>query len=354
MERAAAIGLLALAALALVLPASVPAHEAATPEPAGADWFATARAFQERNGSRHVYVCPADGKPQTTYGTDIYTDDSSVCTAAAHVGVIDTANGGTVTIEMRPGEQSYRALTLNGITTLPWSSWNSSFVVVSAQRGGGAAGVKMGGADMDHGVDGDCHRASRPQRLALPLRLPVRRHRQPARLGHERRHRRQRRVHRRGAGRPGHAGGGRRSDDRGPPGPAQLRGLHPQRRHLARLRRVRRQLRLRRRGADPGQPGRGRRRRWTTTTTFDVSVTAPLGDVDRCAERDRAGVNGRPFTVTVPVVVAVGGAAAFRRLVAVVVVAPPPPRRRPRPGCRGSAARRRNEAAAEPAEVRAR
>jgi hypothetical protein len=53
-----------------------------------------------------------------------------VCTAAAHVGVITVEDGGDVTIEIRPGEDSYDGSERNGITTLDYPSWGGSFVIV--------------------------------------------------------------------------------------------------------------------------------------------------------------------------------------------------------------------------------
>ncbi|MGH8957914.1 MAG: LCCL domain-containing protein [Acidimicrobiia bacterium] len=81
------------------------------------------------NGQRFDYECPAGGEPDSAWGIDVYTDDSSVCTAAVHVGVITVDEGGTVTIEIRPGEDSYEGSTRNGITTFSYGVWAGSFVV---------------------------------------------------------------------------------------------------------------------------------------------------------------------------------------------------------------------------------
>jgi hypothetical protein len=78
-------------------------------------------------GSRFTYACPAGGTASSAWGTDVYTHDSSICTAAVHVGRIDLAGGGAVTIEMMPGQASYPGSTRNGITTSTWGSWGCSF-----------------------------------------------------------------------------------------------------------------------------------------------------------------------------------------------------------------------------------
>ena len=89
-----------------------------------------------RNGAANmvqtIYICPANpgAAGGSVWGTDIYTDDSSICRAAVHFGVLTAATGGTITVEIRPGEASYAATTRNGITTSSWGSWNRSFVLI--------------------------------------------------------------------------------------------------------------------------------------------------------------------------------------------------------------------------------
>ncbi len=88
-------------------------------------------------GSR-AYSCPANGTPRLVLGTDVYEDDSYVCTAAVHAGRITLAKGGSVTIEMRPGQDSYTGSTRNGITSQSYRSGNGSFVIVGASGSTGA------------------------------------------------------------------------------------------------------------------------------------------------------------------------------------------------------------------------
>ena len=93
-------------------------------------WRANATPHRGMDGQQFEYECPAGGEPDTVWGTDVYTDDSSVCTAAVHVGLITLEEGGTVTIEIRPGEDSYESSERNGIETSPYPAWGGSFVVV--------------------------------------------------------------------------------------------------------------------------------------------------------------------------------------------------------------------------------
>jgi hypothetical protein len=62
-------------------------------------------------------------------GTDIYTLDSSICNAAVHAGKLTMESGGPVTIELRPGESSYKGTTRNGIKTNDYGKYGQSFVV---------------------------------------------------------------------------------------------------------------------------------------------------------------------------------------------------------------------------------
>ncbi|XP_029474005.1 uncharacterized protein LOC115100013 [Rhinatrema bivittatum] len=74
--------------------------------------------------------CPAGclSQNRNVWGTDTYTDDSSICRAAAHAGLLTDA-GGQVTVEKRPGQNSYQGTTRNGITTISYGAWHGSFVV---------------------------------------------------------------------------------------------------------------------------------------------------------------------------------------------------------------------------------
>lgn len=102
---------------------------------ANVNWAAQADSLRGRNNQRFTYSCPAGGPASgRVWGTDVYTDDSSICTAAVHAGAITIAAGGTVTIEMRPAETSYRGSVRNGIASKSYGAYAGSFVIVSNQR----------------------------------------------------------------------------------------------------------------------------------------------------------------------------------------------------------------------------
>jgi hypothetical protein len=96
----------------------------------GVGWSATAARHRGRHGERLTYFCPAGGPAGGVRGTDTYADDSSVCGAAVHAGVISIFGGGTVTIEIRPGEDAYHGSTRNGLVSEVFGPSPGSFVFV--------------------------------------------------------------------------------------------------------------------------------------------------------------------------------------------------------------------------------
>lgn len=99
------------------------------------NWGTQADSLRGRNGQQFTFVCPAQGTLGRLWGTDVYTDDSSICTAAVHAGLITTLRGGTVTIQVRPGASSYSGTSRNGATSNGYGSWSGSFVFVGGQVG---------------------------------------------------------------------------------------------------------------------------------------------------------------------------------------------------------------------------
>lgn len=87
------------------------------------------------SGDEAVLDCPTGPERLARYaiwGDGRYTSDSSVCTAAVHAGVITTAGGGRVRVARHPGQDRYRSVTRNGVTSSAYGSWPSSFSVAAA------------------------------------------------------------------------------------------------------------------------------------------------------------------------------------------------------------------------------
>jgi hypothetical protein len=101
-----------------------------TADPA-ASWRLTAAEYRGQNGTTVTIDCTPDGELGSLWGDNPYTDDSSICTAGVHAGVITVTDGGEVEIEITPGEESYGDSQSNGVTSRPYGSWGGSFVVVT-------------------------------------------------------------------------------------------------------------------------------------------------------------------------------------------------------------------------------
>ena len=93
-------------------------------------WSDDAAAYRGKDNLRFSFTLPAGGSNTGVWGTDVYTDDSSIGAAAVHAGVITFAAGGTVTIRILPGRSSYTGSTRNGVTSLDYTDWDGSFEFV--------------------------------------------------------------------------------------------------------------------------------------------------------------------------------------------------------------------------------
>ena len=85
-------------------------------------------------GTRALFRCPADCRDTfaVVYGTDVYSDDSDLCRAAIHAGVVTDA-GGTGEVTFLVGQEEYVGSERNGVTSLDWLfGWDQSFEVRAA------------------------------------------------------------------------------------------------------------------------------------------------------------------------------------------------------------------------------
>jgi predicted small lipoprotein YifL len=82
-----------------------------------------------QNNTLHTFYV-VGSSDSSVWGSDVYTDDSPIATAAVHAGLLEVGEGGTVTIRILPGLASYEGTTRNGITTLNYGSWDGSYEFV--------------------------------------------------------------------------------------------------------------------------------------------------------------------------------------------------------------------------------
>ena len=101
------------------------------------------QACPERLVGQASLVCDCSAEAAAAgaiWGADLYTDDSAICRAALHAGIIP-ASGGTIWVFERPGQQSYPAVTRNGVASSAWPAWQRS---IAFRPAGEAAAADYG------------------------------------------------------------------------------------------------------------------------------------------------------------------------------------------------------------------
>lgn len=104
------------------------------------DWNTQGSALQGFANQQVVLTCPPNGSVAKVFGTDTYSADSSICTAAVHSGIINTANGGVVIVNIEPGQNSYSASNRNGISSFNDGRSQGSFSFANRQTNPGGSG----------------------------------------------------------------------------------------------------------------------------------------------------------------------------------------------------------------------
>jgi len=69
------------------------------------------------------------------YGTDIYTDDSSLSAAAVHANALKVGETGLVKVTILAGQDSYASTIRNGVRSSTWNQYPGSFKVQALFRG---------------------------------------------------------------------------------------------------------------------------------------------------------------------------------------------------------------------------
>ncbi len=94
-------------------------------------------AFRGQMGRRVTFVCPA-AVPLTAalWGTDVYTDDSPVCTAAVHAGALKPGAPGAVTVVVGGAVATFKGTTRNGVTSREYRGHPGSYIFESGEPPG--------------------------------------------------------------------------------------------------------------------------------------------------------------------------------------------------------------------------
>lgn len=112
-------------AVARPMPPRQPPQQNQPPPTPG--WSQNATQWRGRIGQSFSMNCPGNGTAGVVWGTDVYTDDSSLCTAAAHAGRLTMAQGGSVVVYVWPGQQRYAGSARGGVTSSDYGPWPGSF-----------------------------------------------------------------------------------------------------------------------------------------------------------------------------------------------------------------------------------
>lgn len=71
-------------------------------------------------GKTFTCICPALADPASVYGTDVYTPDSGLCTAAVHAGALRQGAAGSVIFQIVASPPVFKGTTRNGIKSEVW------------------------------------------------------------------------------------------------------------------------------------------------------------------------------------------------------------------------------------------
>lgn len=86
-----------------------------------------------RNRVGQSYLTEVTGSSSgSLWGSDVYTDDSDLGTAAAHAGVLAVGQRGVVRVTILGPGNGFQGVQRNVVTSSSWSSWDGSFRVESA------------------------------------------------------------------------------------------------------------------------------------------------------------------------------------------------------------------------------
>jgi len=86
--------------------------------------------FRFMTGSVYHFLVTGDAGAEGVFGTNVYTDDSTLAAAAVHAGVLADGETGVVKVVMAPGQESYVGCEYNGVQSGSYGSWHGSFAVM--------------------------------------------------------------------------------------------------------------------------------------------------------------------------------------------------------------------------------
>lgn len=128
---------------ALIIPADTPG---AAMQPGYNDCPANAAAMRGTNRELSCRCSASATRSGSVWGSDVYTDDSTICRAALHAGAVGE-NGGLVTLRPVEGRSSYDGSQRNGVASADFGRWQASYQFSGGSQGGDQAVVERCPAD---------------------------------------------------------------------------------------------------------------------------------------------------------------------------------------------------------------
>ncbi len=86
------------------------------------------------NVGQIVYLWVKGANNGRIWGTNFYTNDSDLGTAAVHAGVLDVDENGIVAVRILPAQSEHVGSTRNGITSLNYGTYNYSYEFVEFDK----------------------------------------------------------------------------------------------------------------------------------------------------------------------------------------------------------------------------
>ena len=95
-----------------------------------------ASAFRSQAGRVVTFVCPAMTTYRDIWGTDVYSYDSPICTAAVHAGTLQPGVPGQVTIRVGAATELFRESVRNNVTSLPYGPADTTYSFIGNNEPG--------------------------------------------------------------------------------------------------------------------------------------------------------------------------------------------------------------------------
>ena len=91
--------------------------------------------YREQNGKTFIFKVTSTTSGRIWGGQgNVYTDDSTISTAAVHAGLIRTSETTIVKLTIMAGRSSYPTITRNGITSRSYGSYYGSYIISLVKR----------------------------------------------------------------------------------------------------------------------------------------------------------------------------------------------------------------------------